>query len=46
MTFNAGIGVLESYTERVSRIRGFEYGRAECGDHWVGHLQHLLQDTI
>ncbi|MBG2802611.1 MFS transporter [Proteus sp. WDL240414] len=28
MTFNAGIGVLESYTERVSRIRGFEYGRA------------------
>lgn len=28
MTFFAGIGVLESYTERVSRIRGFEYGRA------------------
>lgn len=28
MTFNAGIGVLESYTERVSRMRGFEYGKA------------------
>lgn len=28
MTFNAGIGVLESYTERVSRMRDFEYGKA------------------
>ena len=28
MTFNAGIGVLESYTERVSRLRDFEYGKA------------------
>lgn len=27
-TFFAGIGALESYTERVSRIAGFEYGRA------------------
>lgn len=27
-TFFAGIGALESYTERVSRIVGFEYGRA------------------
>ncbi|MEL4887573.1 MFS transporter [Pectobacterium betavasculorum] len=27
-TFFAGIGVLESYTERVSRITGFEYGKA------------------
>ncbi|MEQ4659972.1 MFS transporter [Providencia rettgeri] len=28
MTFHAGIGVLESYTERVSRLRNFEYGKA------------------
>ena len=28
MTFHAGIGVLESYTERVSRLRDFEYGKA------------------
>ncbi|MFD1091115.1 MFS transporter [Providencia vermicola] len=28
MTFHAGIGVLESYTERVSRQRNFEYGKA------------------
>ncbi|EFE94451.1 Lactose-proton symport [Serratia odorifera] len=28
LAFNAGIGVLESYTERVSRIVGFEFGRA------------------
>lgn len=27
-TFFAGIGALESYTERVSRISGFEFGRA------------------
>ncbi|CAE1145366.1 MFS transporter [Serratia sp. JUb9] len=27
-TFYAGIGALESYTERVSRIVGFEFGRA------------------
>ncbi|GAA3893066.1 MFS transporter [Gibbsiella dentisursi] len=27
-TFFAGIGALESYTERVSRIVGFEFGRA------------------
>lgn len=27
-TFFAGIGALECYTERVSRIVGFEYGRA------------------
>lgn len=27
-TFFAGIGALESYTERVSRIASFEYGRA------------------
>lgn len=27
-TFFAGIGALESYIERVSRITGFEYGRA------------------
>ncbi len=25
---HAGIGVLESYTERVSRLRNFEYGKA------------------
>ncbi|MFV8759089.1 MFS transporter [Yersinia enterocolitica] len=28
MTFFAGIGALESYTERVSRISGFEFGKA------------------
>ncbi|WP_272676606.1 MFS transporter [Providencia huaxiensis] len=28
MTFHAGIGVLESYTERVSRLCNFEYGKA------------------
>lgn len=28
MTFNGGIGVLESYTERVSRQSTFEFGRA------------------
>ncbi|EJD6081383.1 MULTISPECIES: MFS transporter [Providencia] len=28
MTFHAGIGVLESYTERVGRLRNFEYGKA------------------
>ncbi|MFS7187684.1 MFS transporter [Serratia proteamaculans] len=28
LAFNAGIGALESYTERVSRIVGFEFGRA------------------
>lgn len=27
-TFFAGIGALESYTEKVSRIAGFEFGRA------------------
>lgn len=32
VTFFAGIGVLESYTERVSRINQFEFGRARmCG---------------
>ncbi|STT78833.1 sucrose permease [Klebsiella pneumoniae] len=28
MTFNGGIGVLESYTERVARQSQFEFGRA------------------
>ncbi|WP_272679891.1 MFS transporter [Providencia sp. PROV032] len=28
ITFHAGIGVLESYTERVSRLHNFEYGKA------------------
>lgn len=28
MTFNGGIGVLESYTERVARQSNFEFGRA------------------
>ncbi|WP_446918759.1 MFS transporter, partial [Klebsiella pneumoniae] len=28
LTFNGGIGVLESYTERVARQSSFEFGRA------------------
>lgn len=28
MAFAAGVGTLESYTERVSRIVGFEFGKA------------------
>ncbi|MFG1173102.1 MFS transporter [Erwiniaceae bacterium CAU 1747] len=28
LTFNGGIGVLESYTERAARCDGFEFGRA------------------
>lgn len=33
MTFHAGIGVLESYTERISRLRDFEYGKARMWGH-------------
>jgi len=49
---NAGIGVLESYTERVSRLVGFEYGRCRsigsagfaAGMLFAGHWYNINPD--
>lgn len=36
LTFNGGIGVLESFTERVARQSQFELAKRGCGGHWDG----------
>jgi OHS family lactose permease-like MFS transporter len=44
LTFNGGIGVLESYTERVARQSQFEFGGRGCGARWAGRWRPFLPD--
>ncbi|MCD9601398.1 MFS transporter [Klebsiella pneumoniae] len=43
LTFNGGIGVLESYTERVARQSQFEFGRARLR---VSSAPHAMQEAV